>query len=67
MVCLVLCVITLFFFGGLLFSNIWAVIVFAALLLAILITVLKNLDSKIEELEKKIQQLQNEKESPLGE
>ncbi len=66
-ICLVLCVIATFLFGELLVSNIWADVVAIAFLLAVSITVFMNQDSRIEELEKKIQQLQSGKESSSGE
>ena len=55
-----------FLFAGVLASNIWAVIFIAALALAILITVFLNLSNKIEDLEKKLEQLQTEKEPSAG-
>lgn len=65
-ICTILCVVAVFFFAGLFVENIWAVVVAVSFVLAILITVLMNQDSRIEELEKKIKQLQNEEEPPLG-
>lgn len=53
--CLVVCVVAIFFFGGLIFTNIWAMIILVALFLAVLITVFMSQESRIEELEKKME------------
>ncbi len=60
--CLVVCWIATFFFVGLIANNIWAIIIIVAFLLAVLITVFMNQESRIEELEKKIEQLLNKKQ-----
>lgn len=62
--CLVICAVAVFFFAGLLMSNIWADVVAVAFLLAILITVFVNQDARIAALEQQIRQLQSEKELP---
>lgn len=59
---LILCLIIIFFFGGLLFTNIWAILVLISLLSAIIIKIFINLDLRIIELEKKIEQLLNNKQ-----
>ncbi|NCB50771.1 MAG: hypothetical protein EOM54_02645 [Clostridia bacterium] len=64
-ICLVFCVVAAFLFAGLLASNIWIDIVAVSLLLAALVTVLVKHGSRIEELEKTISKLQNEKEEPF--
>ncbi|SDL05626.1 hypothetical protein [Natronincola ferrireducens] len=56
--CIVICLIATFFFASFL-DNIWAIIVFIAFLLAVLITVFLNQESRIEELEKKMEKLLN--------
>ena len=60
--CLLLCFIVAFFFGGLLMSNIWAILILVALFLAILITAFLSQDARMEELEKKISQLTEDKQ-----
>ncbi len=65
-ICFIFCMVMAFLFAGVLASNIWAVIFIAALALAILITVFLNLSNKIEDLEKKLEQLQTEKEPSAG-
>ncbi|KUO53561.1 MAG: hypothetical protein APF76_12190 [Desulfitibacter sp. BRH_c19] len=60
--CLVVCGVAAFFFAGLIFTNIWAMIIFVAFLLAVLITAFVNQESRIEELEKKMEQLLNKKQ-----
>ncbi len=57
--CLVLCVVAAFFFAHLIFTNIWAIVIFVAFLLAVFITAFMNHESRIEELEKKMEQLLN--------
>lgn len=59
---LILCVIVIFFFGGLLFTNIWAIFVLVSLISAIIIKIFINQDLRILELEKKIEQLLNNKQ-----
>lgn len=59
---LILCLIIIFFFGGLLFTNIWAVLILISLLSAIIIKIFNNQDLRIIELEKKIEQLLNNKQ-----
>jgi len=54
---LILCLIIIFFFGGLLFTNMWAILVLISLLAAIIIKIFINQDLRIIELEKKIEQL----------
>ena len=61
LMCFILCVITTIFFGGLILSNIWAILFLVALILAIFVTTFINQDSRITELEKKIEQLLQEK------
>ena len=58
---LIVCSVAAFFFAGLISTNFWAMVFFVSFLLAVLITVLMNQDSKIEELEKKMEQLLNNK------
>ena len=59
---LILCYIFLFFGGVLVFGNIWATLVLAALIIAILITVFIHQETKIEELEARINKLESQHE-----
>ncbi len=59
-ICLLLCFIGLFFFGGLLLSNIWFVLIFIAFLMAVSISSYIHHDDRIEALEKKLAQLTGE-------
>lgn len=59
--CLVICSVATFFFAGLILNNIWAITIVNAFLLAVLITVLMSQEARIEGLEKKVEQLLNEK------
>lgn len=61
-ICLIVCYLFLFFGGVLIFENIWALIVFAAFSIAILITTFINQEIKIEELEKRMKVLESPKE-----
>jgi Ca2+-dependent lipid-binding protein len=60
--CLMVCGVAAFFFAHLIFTNIWAIIILVAFLLAVFITVLISYESRIEELEKKMEQLLNKKQ-----
>ena len=44
---LIVCSVAAFFFAGLISTNFWAMVFFVSFLLAVLITVLMNQDSKI--------------------
>ncbi len=57
MFCLVICSIGAFFFLSLIVENIWALIVFIAFLFAVFITVFIKQESRIEDLEKKVEKL----------
>lgn len=57
-VCLVLGWAFLFFGGALIFENIWALLVFSALVLTILILLFEGQDRRIEELEVRVQALE---------
>jgi hypothetical protein len=59
---LILCYIFLFFGGALIFENIWAIIVFVALIIAILTTIFIHQVIKIEELEARIKTLESRSE-----
>lgn len=58
-ICLVLCAVLTFFFAGIFIGNIWRIMVLVAFLLSLLITAFMHQDTRIEALEKKIEQLQN--------
>lgn len=60
-ICLVVCGIATFF-AGLILNNIWAIIVIVAFLLAVLITAFMNQESRIEDLEKKMEKTLNNKQ-----
>lgn len=55
--CIVMCWLFAFFFFGLIVENIWALIIFIAFVLAVLITIFIKQESRIEELEKKMEEL----------
>jgi low affinity Fe/Cu permease len=59
---LILCYIFLFFGGVLIFENFWAIIVFIALSIAIVVTVFIHQETKIEELESRIKTLESQNE-----
>lgn len=51
-------------FGGLfIFENIWGLLIVIALVMAILITVFINQETKLEELEKRIKNLESDNEA----
>lgn len=54
---LVICVVGAFLFAGLLMNNFWTIIFAIAFVLSVLITAFMNLESRILELEKKIEKL----------
>ena len=56
---IVICYIFLFFGGVLIFENFWAILVFVAFIIAILITVFISQETRIEELEIRIKQLES--------
>ncbi|WP_100407791.1 hypothetical protein [Bacillus solitudinis] len=55
--CIVICWIFAFFFLGLIVEKMWALIIFIAFVLAVFITVFIKQESRIEELEKKVEKL----------
>lgn len=59
---LILCYIFLFFGGVLIFENFWAILVFVAFIIAILITAFVHQETKIEELEIRIKTLESQSE-----
>lgn len=60
--CIVICWIFSFFFLGLIVENIWALIIFISFMLAVLITIFIKQESRIEDLEKKVEKLLNNKQ-----
>lgn len=64
--CFVICLIVIFFFGGLIFTNIWAIIVLISLILAIIAKNFINQGDEIEELKKKIEQLIKDEQNDEG-
>jgi len=59
--CIVICGIAAVFLLGLFPENIWAFIIFFAFILAVFITVFMKQESRIENLEKKVEELLNNK------
>lgn len=59
---LIICYIFLFFGGVLIFENFWAILVFVALIITILITIFMHQETKIEELEARIKTLESQSE-----
>ena len=60
--CLVICYAATFFFAGLILDNIWAIITVIAFVLSVFITVFVKRESRIEELEKKVEKIVNSKQ-----
>ncbi|MEK4425711.1 hypothetical protein [Solibacillus sp. FSL K6-1523] len=60
--CIVICSVFSFFFLDLILGNIWVLIIFSAFFLALLITIFLNQQYKIEDLQKKVEQLLNNKQ-----
>jgi uncharacterized membrane protein YciS (DUF1049 family) len=58
-ICLILCYIFLLFGGAFIFENLWAILIFVAFIVAILITAFVHQETKIEELEKRIKTLES--------
>ncbi|WP_313340460.1 hypothetical protein [Sedimentibacter sp.] len=65
-VCFVICLIVIFFTGGIIFTNIWAIIALISMILAIIAKNFINQSDKIEELEKKIEQLLKDEQNDEG-
>lgn len=63
LICYIVCVIATFFFGSFILSNIWGSFIVVALILAMIITGFINQDTRIDELEKKMAQLMQEKQN----
>ena len=57
---LVICYLFLFFGGVLIFENFWAILVFVAFIIAILVTIFISQETKIEELEVRIKSLESQ-------
>ncbi|KEF36895.1 hypothetical protein M670_03809 [Schinkia azotoformans MEV2011] len=57
--CIIICWFAAIFFLGLILNNVWALIIFIAFLLAVLITIFVKQESRIEDLEKKVEKLLN--------
>ncbi|HHW39233.1 MAG TPA: hypothetical protein GXX18_18770 [Bacillales bacterium] len=60
--CIVICWLATVFFVSFILNNIWAIIIFIAFLLAVLITVLVKQAFRLEELEKNVEKLLNNKQ-----
>ncbi len=63
-ICLVVCLVGTFLFAGLLAQSVWASAVCTALVMAICITAHVGQTTRIEALEKRIEQLEGQKEAP---
>ncbi len=61
LICFVLSFIILIFFAELIFNSIWAILVIISFLLAVFIKIFMYLETRIEELENKIEHLLNDK------
>lgn len=59
-ICFILIYVFLLFGGAFIFENIWGVLILIALVMAILITVFINQETKLEELEERIKNLESE-------
>lgn len=62
LVCVVMCWVGAFFFLGLILENIWVLIILLAFIVAVLITIFMKQESRIDDLEKKVEKLVNEQE-----
>lgn len=60
--CLVICYVATFFFAGLILDNIWAIVTLIAFFLSVFITIFIKQETRIEELEKKMENSLNNKE-----
>ncbi|GAB3789512.1 hypothetical protein [Virgibacillus kimchii] len=60
--CIVITYIFSFFFLALIVENLWAFVIFVAFLLAVFITVFISQESRMEELEKKVEELSSNKQ-----
>jgi len=59
----ILCYFFLFFGGILIFENFWAILAFVAFVITVLVTILVHQETKIEELEQRIETLESKRES----
>ncbi|WP_304509970.1 hypothetical protein [Anaerotignum sp.] len=59
---LIVCYVIFFFVGGLIFENLWALLMLIALVISILINQFIYLETKIEELETRIKTLEKPSE-----
>nr|WP_106779431.1 hypothetical protein [Lysinibacillus timonensis] len=57
--CFVVVLIGMFFFGGFILTNIWGLIILITFVLTIFITVIWKQQMRIEEIEKKLEELSN--------
>lgn len=60
--CFALCVFVVLFFGGLIFNNIWVMIVIFAFLMALFVTAFMSQVDRIEKLEEKMKNYCSDKE-----
>ncbi|MBC5638818.1 hypothetical protein H8S33_18770 [Ornithinibacillus sp. BX22] len=59
--CIVICCVFTFFFLGIIVENIWTLVILIAFVLAVLITILIRQETRIEELENKMEELLSNK------
>lgn len=57
LICFIICSVGMFFFGGILFNSIWAVIFLVSLVMAISITSFISQEERIGEIEKKLEDI----------
>lgn len=57
LICFIICAVGMFFFGGILFRSIWAVVFLVALVMAISITSFISQEERIGEIEKKLEEI----------
>ena len=63
-ICLAICFVGMFLLAGLIAKNIWVVPVLIALVMAISITAYVGQETRISALEKRIEQLEGNREEP---
>ena len=59
----ILCYVFLLFGGSLIFENIWRIIIFVAMIIAVLITAFVYQETKIEELEERIKRIEGQSDT----
>lgn len=62
LICVVACWIFVFFFLGIILENLWLLIFFIAFVMAAFITIIIKQETRIEELEKKVEKVLRDRE-----